>query len=166
MNEKKTAVRSLPGSSNLGCFGCSSENSHGLKMTFYTDGLAVFSDIKVPSHMSGWNQMVHGGILSVILDEIMSWAVLNLLKKMGMTKTMTIEFLKPVSIHDQLRAEGRPIETLGRHEAMVEGFVFNQKGELCAKSKGTFALLSAKLATRMGIVDQDTLAGIENIINA
>ncbi|MBU4470508.1 MAG: hypothetical protein KJ741_08670, partial [Proteobacteria bacterium] len=26
--------------------------------------------------------------------------------------------------------------------------------------------VSAKLATRMGIVDQDTLAGIENIINA
>jgi uncharacterized protein (TIGR00369 family) len=166
MKEKNTGFRPLPGSSNLGCFGCSSDNPHGLQMTFYTDGQTVFSDIHVPGHMSGWNKTVHGGILSVILDEIMSWAVLSLLKKMGMTKTMTVEFLKPVSIQETLRAEGRPVEESGRHEALVEGFVYNQKGELCARSKGHFALLSSKLATRMGIVDQDSLPGIENIINS
>lgn len=166
MKEENNTFRPLPGSSNLGCFGCSSDNPHGLQMTFYTDGQAVFSEIHVPSHMSGWNKTVHGGILSVILDEIMSWAVLSLLKKMGMTKTMTIEFLKPVSILETLKAEGRPVEQSGRHEALVEGFVYNQKGELCARSKGHFALLSSKLATRMGIVDQDSLPGIENIINS
>ena len=166
MEDQESRVKVLPESPNLGCFGCSSENPYGLKMRFTTNGDSVFSDVTVPGHMSGWNSMVHGGILSVILDEIMSWAVLNLLKKMALTRTMTIEFLKPVSIHQNLRAEGKPEAVVGKHEALVHGFVYNEKGELCAKSTGNFALLTPKLATRMGIVDKASIMEIEKIINA
>ena len=152
--------------SNLGCFGCSADNPHGLKMRFYADEKAVYSDIEVPRHMSGWNKLVHGGILSVMLDEIMSWAVLNLLKKMAMTRSMTIDFVKPVSIEERLKAVGKPIEVKGRHEAIVSGELCNEKGEVFARSTGNYALLSPKLAIRMGIVDQETLGDIQDIINA
>ena len=165
MTKNDTGYKHLPGS-NLGCFGCSADNPYGLKMRFYADDTTVYSDINLPEYMSGWNKLVHGGILSVILDEIMSWTVLNILKKMALTRTMTIDFIKPVSIEQTLKAIGKPIEVVGRHEALVSGEIYDEKGELCAKSKGNFALLSPKLATRMGIVNEATLDDIEKIIKA
>lgn len=134
-------------------------------MKFYTNETSVLSDISVPEHMCGWNKLVHGGILSVILDEIMSWSVLYILKKMVLTKSMTVDYVKPVSIHQELTAEGKPVNIIGRHEVLVEGVVYDSTGDICAKSNGNFALLTPKIAKRMGIVDEDALKGIEKIIN-
>ncbi len=147
------------------CFGCSPVNPYGLQMTFLGNRKDVCSYITVPRHMCGWNKLVHGGIISVILDEIMSWAALHVYKKIVLTKSMTVEFIKPVSITHELKALGRPVKTMGRHEALVEGEVCDADGEICAKASGTFVLLNPKMAKRMGIVDDDGLKGIENILN-
>jgi uncharacterized protein (TIGR00369 family) len=147
------------------CFGCSPVNPHGLQMTFFGNQKEVCSYITVPRHMCGWNKLVHGGIISVILDEIMSWAALHVYKKMVLTKSMTVDFIKPVSIKHELKAIGRPIKTVGRHEVLVQGEICDPKGEICARASGTFVLLNPKTAKRMGIVDDDGLKGIENIIN-
>ena len=136
------------------CFGCGINNPYGLKMTFYTDGEAVYSDVTVPRHLGGWNNLVHGGILSTIGDEIMGWATMYLLKKMTLTKTMTINFRKAVFISDTLRAEGRIVETIRNSEAIVEGNIYNSKEELCVTTKGVFALLDAQTGIRMGILDE------------
>jgi len=58
--------------------------------------MSVFSWLKVPDHLFGWDNLVHGGILSTILGEIMSWSALYLLKEMILTKSMTVAFVKPV----------------------------------------------------------------------
>jgi len=156
-----STYRALPKINNHRCFGCSPINPYGLRMKFYTNETSVFSSITVPEHMCGWNKLVHGGILSVILDEIMSWTALHILKKIVLTKSITIDFLKPVSIKDELKAEGKSIKTIGRHEALVEGLIYNPKGDVCVKSTGRFVLLSPKVATRLGIVNEEALKGIE-----
>ena len=55
------------------CFACGPQNPHGLKMTFYTDERSVYSWVTVPGHLRGWDNLIHGGVISAILDEIMSW---------------------------------------------------------------------------------------------
>ena len=148
------------------CFGCSPLNPYGLRMKFYGNEKSVLSTISVPQYMCGWNKLVHGGILSVILDEIMSWSVLHVFKKIVLTKSMTVEFIKPVSIRDELTAKGRPVKVIGRHEALVEGEIYGPDGDICAKASGNFVLLKPKVAKRMGVVDDDGLKGIEKIISA
>ncbi len=59
------------------CFGCSQKNPHGLKMRFYTDDTALYSWLNVPTHLCGWDGIVHGGVLSTILDEIMGWSAIS-----------------------------------------------------------------------------------------
>ena len=49
-------------------------------MTFYTNQTAVYSKITVPDHLCGWNNLVHGGVLTTIMDEIMSWATIYFAK--------------------------------------------------------------------------------------
>ncbi len=66
----------LPNDDNHNCFGCSPNNKSGLKMEFYTNKEkdSVFSWLSIPGHVCGWGNIVHGGIVSTILDEAMGWA--------------------------------------------------------------------------------------------
>ena len=166
MNNDDTAYRALESGEDNKCFGCSPLNPHGLRMKFYGNEKSVLSTITIPPYMCGWNKLVHGGILSVILDEIMSWSVLHVFKKIVLTKSMTVEFIKPVSIKHELKAIGKPVKVIGMHEELVGGEIYDPVGEICARATGNFVLLKPNVAKRMGIVDEDGLRGIEKIISA
>ena len=141
----------LPVSDDHTCFACGPANPHGLHMTFRTDGEMVFSRLTVPAHLSGWNNMVHGGVISTILDEVMSWAAIHLLRSIIVTRTMHVEFLKPVFVGQQLRAEARVTEKRSRKEALLQASLTNHKNVQCAAARGTFALLKPQVAEKLGI---------------
>jgi uncharacterized protein (TIGR00369 family) len=150
-------VTQLPVNDDHTCFACGPANPHGLHMTFLTDGEEVFSRLTVPDHLRGWNNMVHGGVISTILDEVMSWAAIHLIKSIIVTRTMRVDFLKPVFIGQQLKAVARISEILSRKEALLQGDLYNAEKVLCATARGSFALLKPKVAEKLGI------AGAEEI---
>jgi len=127
---------------NHKCFGCSPNNPSGLQMKFFAKGESVFSWVTVPVRLCGWDNLAHGGVISAILDEIMGRASVYLLKSLVMTKSIMVDFLKPIIIGERLKAEGKIIDIKNEREATVEGFVYNKKEKLCAKSTGTFILFS------------------------
>jgi len=153
----------LPNSSEHYCFGCSPVNPSGLQMKFFADQDTVFSNVTIPDHLCGWSNIAHGGVLTTILDEIMSWAALHFLKRITMTKSMKIEFIQPVYIRNPLKAEGKVLEQTGKHEAVMEGILYNDKGVACVKSSATFAVFSPKVAKRFGIADDDSLNFFANV---
>ena len=155
----------LPNSKAHNCFGCSPINPSGLQMKFYTNDSLVFSEVTVPKHLCGWNNLIHGGILSTILDEIMSWAAIYLLKRITLTKSMAIEFLKPVYIEQTLRVEGKVLELKGKHEAVMEGSLSNSDGTICTRSTANFAIFSPAVAKRLGIANKEHLSWFEQIYN-
>ena len=132
-------------------------------MKFFADRDTVFSDIIIPEHLCGWSNIAHGGVLTTILDEIMSWAALHFLKRITMTRSMSIDFIKPVYIRNPLRAQGRVLEKTGKHEAVMEGVLYNDKGDACAKSTANFAIFSPKVAKRFGIADDNSLKFFEDV---
>ena len=160
MNEKYTQ---LPNSSDHNCFGCSPINKSGLQMKFYADDNTVYSDVTVPDHLCGWSNITHGGVLTTILDEIMSWTALHFIKRITMTKTMEIEFIKPAYMNNPLKAEGRVQEVTGKHDAVLEGVIYNSKGDVCVKSTANFAIFSPKIAKRLGIADDTSLKFFANV---
>jgi uncharacterized protein (TIGR00369 family) len=164
MNSNPDA-RKLPNSADHYCFGCSPVNPAGLRMKFTADQEAVFSNVTIPDHLCGWSNIAHGGVLTTILDEIMSWAALHFLKRITMTKSMNIEFIKPVLIRSPLKAEGRVRALTGKHEALMEGILYNANGETCAKSTANFAIFSPKVAKRFGIADETSLKFFENVFD-
>ncbi len=135
------------------CFGCSQHNDTGLKMRFYTDEKSVISWLEVPQHLCGWSNLIHGGVISTILDEIMSWSTLYLLKKVILTKSMNVRFLKPLFIGEKLRVEGRIRQLISEREALAEGFIYNEKNLLCANSTGKFALFTNESAKKLTFFD-------------
>jgi acyl-coenzyme A thioesterase PaaI-like protein len=85
------------------CFGCGRENPIGLKMEFYeaADG-SVFADWTPQRVHQGYEGIVHGGLITSVLDEVMGWA--NYVRKLwAVTGTINVRFRKPVGIGDEVR---------------------------------------------------------------
>jgi len=147
------------------CFGCSQKNPHGLKMRFYADDAVLYSWLSVPNHLCGWDGIVHGGVLSTMLDEIMGWSAIYQLRRIVMTKTMTVDFFKPVYIDDELRVEGRVIKQTNGREAILEGKIYKEEDILCAQTRGTFAVFTAKALTRLKIMPPEVLQGFSEYLD-
>jgi len=162
MNPQKK-LRELPNSRNHNCFGCSPSNSFGLQMKFLTDGTAVYSQLEVPEHLCGWSNIVHGGVLTTILDEIMSWSAIHLLKQIALTRTLTVEFVKPVPVGRALRVEARVREADGKNDAVTDGVIYDSRGDACARATANFKVFSPAVARRLGIADEATIQWFERI---
>ncbi|WP_299978293.1 PaaI family thioesterase [Desulfobacula sp.] len=139
------------------CFGCGSENHRGLKMTFESNGEKLRSIVTVPDHLRGWSNIVHGGVLSTICDEIMGWAAIYLSKRFILTKTMSTSFLMPVIIGSRLEIFGYIKERIDERNAIMAGEIYNEKGRLCTMSTGEFALFTSDNFKKLNIVPDDFL---------
>ena len=157
--------KQLPNNRDHNCFGCSPVNPSGLQMKFYPCASGVCSNLKVPDHLCGWNNLVHGGVLTTIMDEIMSWAAIYLLKRVPMTKSIAVEFLKPVYVGRPLQAQGTVLEKTGKRDVLMAGKIFNEDNACCASATGKFAVFSPAVARRLKITDNESLKWFEQIFN-
>ncbi len=158
-------LKTIPNSEDQTCFGCGAQNPHGLKMKFATDGERVYSFLQVPLTLTGWDKTVHGGVLSTILDEIMGWSVIYLLRKIGMTKSITVEFKKAVSAGEPLTIVGCIREKQSERSALMAGVIFNADEALCAEAAGQFTTMQPKAALRLGLVGDDYMKAFGPILN-
>ena len=148
----------LPVQDDHMCFACGPANPAGLHMRFSAGSDRVVSYLSVPDHLRGWSTMVHGGVVSTILDEIMSWSAIHMFKTVILTKSMTVDFKKPVHVGRPLKAVGTVLEIRNEREAVMAGQLYSQaQDELYASARGVFALLKPKVALKLGIVDEKTL---------
>jgi acyl-coenzyme A thioesterase PaaI-like protein len=133
-------------------------------MRFHTDGEALYSWLTVSSQFCGWNDFVHGGVITTILDEVMGWSAIYLLKTLTLTKSITVNFLKPIHTNDELRAEGRISRRDGEREVLMEGLLYNSKETLCSKAYGTFATFPPDVAAKFGL-DPSVLEGLKRLLS-
>jgi uncharacterized protein (TIGR00369 family) len=148
------------------CFACGKNNLEGLHMKFYTDEKSVFSQLFIPETKRGWDQVVHGGILSTILDEIMAWAAIYLTGNIILTKSMSVKYLKPVHINTQIATIGWLHEQKGPREAILKAEIYDDKKQLCTEAKGNYALFSTKLAKKLKLMNEDSLDKFDEFIKA
>ena len=154
----------LPNLDNHLCFGCSSTNPKGLKMEFYAMDDAIASWIVVGEQYCGWHRVVHGGIIATLLDEIMGRGALYLLKRLAMTKSIALDFLKPVATGKEIRVEGRVRDVAGERDAVMEGVIYDHHGKPAARATGHFKLFSVENLRRREGMDDSNLLAIENLI--
>ncbi len=86
------------------CFGCGNLNPAGLRLRFrpLSSG-GVWAAFTPTRAHEGYMGMTHGGILSTVLDEAMSWAVTHT-GDLGVTARMTLTFKRPVRLGQEILA--------------------------------------------------------------
>lgn len=95
------------------CFACGSENPIGLKLKFESASGGVFANFTPGKEHQGFVNLVHGGILSALMDEAMAKAVLASGLK-AVTANMAISFKKPTQVGEALIVKGRIFEKKGK----------------------------------------------------
>lgn len=124
-------------------------------MQFFSDGRVVASRLTVPEHLCGWGRVVHGGVISTMLDELMGWTGIYLLKRLVLTKSLQVEFRRPLFAGQPLCLTGRVVEQCSNREALLAAEVVNPSGEICAVSTGLFALFTVNAARTLGFLDME-----------
>lgn len=120
------------------CFACGKDNPDGMKLKFYFDEEAhqAFCKFKLEQRYQGPPGHAHGGIIATILDEAMG-KVNKLRSVVALTKSMNVEYLRPVPLAQELTVTGREQQVVGREHTNVAE-ITNDKGEVLARSTGVF----------------------------
>jgi uncharacterized protein (TIGR00369 family) len=112
-------------------------------MRFYEDKKDVVCFWKPQERYQSWVNTLHGGIQSVLLDEICGWVVSHHMRKSGVTAKMETRFRKPVVIDQdyvELRARLREMK---RNIAIVDGEIKSAEGEVLVECTCTYFTFDA-----------------------
>jgi hypothetical protein len=153
MEEKRIEI---PNSWEFNCFGCSPRNEHGLQLRFFLSNRGCFAEYAVPDYFCGFSQLVHGGIISSILDEVSAWAIISHLLRVGITREITTKFLNPVPAKAQIRVEGEIIRSDDK-SAVVQSRITSKDGKLLAKAESTWFLPSTSTLAKIAGMDKEKL---------
>ena len=122
------------------CFVCGNKNEIGLKLNIISDKekkRAVAKTV-IDEKFCGWSGIVHGGIISTLLDEIMAYAAFTA-GGTGVTGEMTVRFKKPVPTGKEITIEGEIESQKGRIVYAVGRIIF--EGKVMAESQGKMVML-------------------------
>src|SRR5438874_12801537 len=120
------------------CFACGPANPQGMHLKFYFDETKrrAWCRFRLPRRYQGPPGHAHGGIIATVLDEAMG-KVNKLRSVVALTKSMEIDYLKPVPLGKPIVVEGWEVRVRGRrHTNAAE--IRNEKGDVLARSKGLF----------------------------
>lgn len=117
-----------------GCFVCGKSNPIGLKLEFAEEGDEYVTYFTPAKEHQGWLGIVHGGLVSTVLDEVMARYV-YVLGHNAVTGEMTIRLKRPAPIGQRLRFAGR-IESVDRRVIHCSARATDESGQLIAEAAG------------------------------
>ncbi len=132
------------GNEDYFCFGCSPNNKYGLQMEFYKDGEEIISIWQPSERFGGYKNILHGGIISTLADEIAAWTVSTLLNKMAVTSKLEVRFLKPIYIDKGDIKIKAKINNIAHKTVNILVNIFNNAEVLCAEANVQYYVLGDK----------------------
>jgi uncharacterized protein (TIGR00369 family) len=121
-----------------GCFVCGKQNPRGLRLDFTrdTENDEIVTRLAFTQEMQGFENIVHGGFVSMILDEAMAKACLE--KGIpAVTAKIELRFKKPVRVGEEIEVRGKVIEAKGK-KVFTRARCTGRSGELKAHAEGFF----------------------------
>lgn len=129
------------------CFICGKDNPIGLKIEFeMTNGKAT-GEYTPSRNFEGYKDVLHGGIISSLLDEVMVYAVFSQ-GLLAVTTQMEVKFRRAAKIGEKLQIEGNIVTDRGKL-ILAEGQILNQEGGIVATGKGKFFKAEGELREQL-----------------
>lgn len=122
------------------CFACGKNNPDGLQLKFeYPEPGVCRAEFVPPAKFQGWQGILHGGIVSTLLDEALAHAVGGAERGGGgsgaVTAELSVRFKKPVKIGETVILAGRVLSDKGRM-VEAESEITDRQGNILASAAG------------------------------
>ncbi|MEX2447075.1 MAG: PaaI family thioesterase [Dehalococcoidia bacterium] len=134
------------------CFACGDRNPHGLHMRFERDpdgpDGAVLCRYEPREADQGFPGVLHGGILSALMDEAMAWAMWEKSRALGVTAKMETRYRRPAEAGASLTVHAVVTEERGRR-IQVEAAIAGADSSILVESSALFLRLSPEEEVRV-----------------
>ena len=125
------------------CFACGTLNSGGLGLDLHVEPGRSWTEVALDRRFEGWENVIHGGILCAILDEVMAWALVGE-DNWGVTARMAVDFRRPITVGLPIRAEGWITRSRRRVVDTASHIVDAATGVELATATGVYVAAGAK----------------------
>lgn len=122
---------------NNRCFACGQENPFGLQVNpdIAPDGRQVKIECTPPSHFQGWTNIIHGGILSTLMDEAITYVGIASFDGPAVTAQLEIRFKQPALAGSKLTITANRIKVTKRL-IEAEAYIDLEDGTRIAEGRG------------------------------
>jgi acyl-coenzyme A thioesterase PaaI-like protein len=124
------------------CFVCGKHNPRGLqiKVRYLPEETAAETELALSREFQGWAEVIHGGILATLLDEMMAHAVWRFAGP-GVTISMEVRFHQHLKPGEAIRVRGVMTSPNGSRRQAEAEIVRLADGQKIASGKSRFLLL-------------------------
>ena len=124
------------------CFGCGGAADGGMRLPFEQDNLQrrIVGRFVMGERYQGGGGMLHGGIIAVLLDEAMG-KVCRFREARAVTAEMTIDYLKPIRVDQEIVVEAFETASRGRNLFHM-GEIRDAAGQVLARGRARFVVIS------------------------
>ena len=138
------------------CFGCGDANPQGMHLHFDRDEQRqrIVGKFRLGPEYQGATGFIHGGIIATVLDEVMS-KVSRFSNVRAVTAELTVEYLKPVRVGEELTVEGFNARREGR-QLYHEGEIRDAAGALLARGRGRFVVVDLERFAQQAAGNKET----------
>jgi uncharacterized protein (TIGR00369 family) len=138
------------------CFGCSPRNRIGLalQMVRLDDG-RLATDVTFSEDYASYPGVVHGGVVSVLVDELMGDLIALDRGLLAFSVTLRTKFLEPLLVGKPYRAMAA-ISSTGNGVLHTQADVLSADGRTVLMANGSYQPISSAQATvHMGLAPDD-----------
>ena len=121
------------------CYVCGELNPEGLKLKFTVEGQVISTVFTAEKRHQGYKDVLHGGIIGMILDEVMVLLPYRLHGTVVASGELTIRLLRPVPVGTRLvvRANFLGPGAANQRAYRVESSAAREDGEVMAMATAT-----------------------------
>lgn len=132
------------------CVCCAPNNPVGLHLEFWEEGEDVLTIWNPGENYQGWINTLHGGIISMLMDEVAGWVINRKLQTTGVTMQLNVKYKKPVMTTDsQITVRGH-IASQRRNIVTIHLTLENSQGEVCDEGEAIYFTFGPDKAREMG----------------
>jgi uncharacterized protein (TIGR00369 family) len=116
------------------CFVCGTNNPEGLRLAFDVDHGArtLRTACRLPAAYQSWEGIVHGGLLSTLLDEAMG-KLAQELGRPALTATLEVRFRKPARVGETISVAAA-VDAMDRRLIAARATAHGDDGTLLAEA--------------------------------
>lgn len=134
-----STAEEIKDSGNHYCFACGENNPIGLHLQFQFIGEKFVATTTLSRNFQSYAGVVHGGIVSTMLDEAMGSLLVERGEK-AVTAKMELRYRKPTPVGESLTITGW-VESRRRNAVITKGTITLADGTVTAEASATMMII-------------------------